>query len=53
MARGLTRRSLAAIGLAAALLCVSAAKPLFWKVITDDFVDPRDLSQTDWIYFRY
>ncbi len=53
LARRLTWRSMAAVALATALLCVSAAKPLFWKVITDDFVDPRDLDSTDWIYFRY
>jgi hypothetical protein len=53
IARRLTRRSIAAVCLAGSLLCVSAAKPLFWKVITNDFVDPRDLDETDWIYFRY
>jgi 4-amino-4-deoxy-L-arabinose transferase-like glycosyltransferase len=53
IARGITRKSLAAIVLAGAMLCVSAGKPLFWKMITDDFVDPREFHNTDWFYFRY
>ena len=53
IARGLTWRSLVAAGLVGTLLFASATKPLFWKIITNDFADGRDLNRTDWIYFRY
>ena len=53
LARGLSRRDLVAVLGAAALLCVSAAKPPLRTALLGDFYRVGELGQQPWRSFRY
>lgn len=52
--RRFARGSLAAFALALAVLCASAARPMFRMLIAGDFDNAGDVNQNlDWMWFRY
>jgi hypothetical protein len=52
--RCVSRRDLIVVGIAGGTLIASATRPLFWMLISGDFVNAGDVNQNlDWMWFRY